>query len=66
MRWCITWGDETDHRLCRGPAAGDRFVEVDDGREAVVLTVRENTLEGWYVGQPMEHPERNEWSSPPW
>ena len=24
--------------------------------------VHENTPDGWYVGQPMEHPERNEWS----
>jgi hypothetical protein len=30
--------------------------------EAAWAAVHENTLVGWYVGRPMEHPERNEWS----
>ena len=30
--------------------------------EAAWDAVHGNTPEGWYVGQPMEHPERNEWS----
>ena len=30
--------------------------------EAAWAAVHENTPEGWYVGQPMEHPERAEWS----
>ncbi|MEX1343970.1 MAG: hypothetical protein AB1Z63_04790 [Candidatus Limnocylindrales bacterium] len=30
----------------------------DDLRTAV----HENTSPGWYVGRPMERPERNEWS----
>ena len=30
--------------------------------EAAWSAVHENTPDGWYVGQPMEHPERNEWS----
>jgi len=25
--------------------------------------VHEHTPEAWYVGQPVEHPERNEWST---
>ena len=28
--------------------------------EEAWTAVHANTPEGWYVGQPMEHPERNE------
>jgi hypothetical protein len=30
--------------------------------EAAWAAVHEHAPEGWYVGQPMEHPERQEWS----
>ena len=30
--------------------------------EAAWAAVHENTPKDWYVGKPMEHPERNEWS----
>ena len=30
--------------------------------EAAWAAVHDNTPEGWYVGKPMLHPERNEWS----
>ena len=30
--------------------------------EAAWAAVGEDTPYGWHVGQPMEHPERNEWS----
>ena len=30
--------------------------------EAAWAAVHESTPMGWYVGQPMEHPELNEWS----
>ena len=30
--------------------------------EAAWDAIHENTPEGWYVGQPIEHPERNGWS----
>mgnify|MGYP000175690163 CR=1 FL=1 len=29
---------------------------------AAWAAVHDATPEGWYVGRPMEHPERNEWS----
>jgi hypothetical protein len=31
----------------------------DEALAAAWAAVPENTPEGWYVGQPMEHPERN-------
>ena len=30
--------------------------------EAAWAAVHEHTRDGWYVGKPMLHPERNEWS----
>ena len=30
--------------------------------EAAWAAVHDDTPEGWYVGQPMEHPELDEWS----
>jgi hypothetical protein len=33
----------------------------DDDLHAAWAEVHDATPEGWYVGRPSEHPERNEW-----
>ncbi len=44
------------------PSGVDRKPPSVTDLEAACDAVHENTPEGWCVGQPMEHPERAEWS----
>ena len=52
--WCA--------RSTSSPSRPGRFAATTTDLEAARAAVHDATPEGWYVGRPMEHTERNEWS----
>jgi hypothetical protein len=61
-RW-LTWSHGTT-AATDSPAGGNQASLTPElARLAAAWdAVHDATPEGWYVGRPMEHPERNEWS----